>query len=169
MFVGMNSEANDQSERPCPLYQRRWRHLCVDKGLRDEWLETINSLVVWEVTYTCEGHPSFLPEPEPDSFPEIHLKVRSAIESQLCSNWSKMEAHLLSRFSLLFPESNYASHIACSPRIDNGELSCFIHLESRNRRRSEEMDEATRAWFDRTTRALVEFDQDTVESLNRLS
>src|SRR4051794_25827341 len=40
----------------CAPYQKHWRDLCVDEGLRDEWLEKINGLTHWRPYSTCEGH-----------------------------------------------------------------------------------------------------------------
>lgn len=40
-------------------YQRKWREYSVDKNLRDDWLERINSLKILEVLSICEGHYTF--------------------------------------------------------------------------------------------------------------
>ena len=38
--------------------RRPWRHYSVDINLKDEWLEALNSLTVFDLTSICEGHPS---------------------------------------------------------------------------------------------------------------
>jgi hypothetical protein len=35
---------------------RKWKGIAVDKGLKDEWLEKVNSVPRTKVISTCEGH-----------------------------------------------------------------------------------------------------------------
>lgn len=40
----------------CKAHQKRWRSLCVDIELRDEWLVRMNNVSDLQVTLTCSGH-----------------------------------------------------------------------------------------------------------------
>src|SRR6185295_10136663 len=53
---------------PFPGVRDKWWHgLCVDREIREEWLERLNAISHIQVVQTCAGHPE---HPDPEWFPE---------------------------------------------------------------------------------------------------
>lgn len=41
---------------PCLEYEKRWRDLCVDKDLKNKWIERLNSIEGIWINFSCAGH-----------------------------------------------------------------------------------------------------------------
>lgn len=71
----------------CRPFERRWRNYCVDRGLKDDWLERLNALKIFDLISICEGH-----EDEADvvarRLPHFNLRVRENMIGTLERRWS---------------------------------------------------------------------------------
>lgn len=82
-----------QTEPGCRPHERRWRDRCVDAGLADEWLESLNSLAVFDLISICEGHPDE-PEFEHRRTPHINLRVKEPAAESFAGLWNSDRATL---------------------------------------------------------------------------
>jgi hypothetical protein len=128
--------------RTVPLhdYQRMWNGHSVDKNLKDEWLQDLNDLKIFDLINICEGHRNEVGQRRNES-PHIYLKIKEEIREKayeyyrfsknsdmLEKNMSKtFEDHLRFRCSLCFEKTitntNRSSarivfKLNSSPRLD---------------------------------------------------
>lgn len=70
----------------CRPFERRWRNYCVDRNLKDDWLERLNGLKIFDLISICEGH-----EDEADivarRLPHFNLRVRENMIGMLDRRW----------------------------------------------------------------------------------
>lgn len=122
-------------------------HTDVDAGLSDTWLDSINSLIHWQVRSTCEGHPRPLVETEGN-----HARITLSLKEQyfnacirmfelpdnpvvgLLKNWFDMPS---TRYVLSY-EIGGRSITIPSPNVDEGsaaplvEQDCIMSYIERN-------------------------------------
>jgi len=168
----------------------------VDKGLRDNWLEPMNSLAHFSVYSTCEGHRN--PEGAGGSdHARIWLSLREELYASLARMWQCNRAGLLALISEHFtdPNTHYdffheqnrqTDHIrnfappksahcdgAMAGMLDQI-LACSpsrdgigLHLDHKEVRKTKEMPDSVASWFDNTVRTLRAFDSALAKAVNK--
>lgn len=82
-----------QADPGCGPQERRWRDRCVDTGLKDDWLERLNALAVFDLISICEGHPDE-PELEHRRTPHINFRVKEIHAETIAALWNSERAIL---------------------------------------------------------------------------
>ena len=82
-----------QADPGCGPQERRWRDRCVDTGLKDDWLERLNALAVFDLISICEGHPDE-PEFEHRRTPHINFRVKEIHAETIAALWNSEQATL---------------------------------------------------------------------------
>lgn len=121
----------------CKPHERRWRNFCVDRGLKDAWLERLNKLAVFELISICEGHPD-----DPAirrRFPHINLRVRERYVVEIVENWERLRTDIRARIGDSFNgrrftghfeiRSGYASDTAGNERVEAGMLKISVRFD----------------------------------------
>jgi hypothetical protein len=143
----------------CEPHQRHWRELCVDKGLRDEWLEKINALRYWKPYSTCEGHFDRIGGGADD-----HPRVWLLLDEKFTPTISKMWDANVQEFQRLredcFPANDTISRLDFERDSKIFATTCGLHLDSRVRRQSIEMSTRITEWWENTIRRLEKFDHE---------
>lgn len=83
-----------QRLRNCREHERLWRDRCVDKNLKDDWLERLNTLQSFELISICEGHL--------DRRPHINLRLRPDLIAALANDWHAYQAKFQEGISNIF-------------------------------------------------------------------
>jgi hypothetical protein len=99
---------------PCRPFERRWRNFCVDKNLKDDWLERLNSLRSFDLISICEGHPDEPSYPH-RRLPHINLRLKDGLAELLLPSW-------------ISEKFNFGSVLARS--FTNGHTSAQFELRS---------------------------------------
>ena len=87
------SDTADPSPVECRPHERRWRNFCVDRALKDDWLERLNGLKVFDLISICEGHGTAA-ETELGRLPHFNLRLKSPIAEQLDDIWSSIRTEV---------------------------------------------------------------------------
>ena len=149
----------------CRSYERQWRDLCVDRGMRDSWLHAMNSLSCWRVYSSCEGHST---PPEGGVLtstrsPRIWFHASPVIQPALISRWRRLRSRLLAVARSLFPGTRIV--LRCTREIATNSPIIIFQLNCTTRRRSAEFEPNIEAWFVTVTSALAAFDDATRDAL----
>lgn len=162
------------SNWPCSNHQKQWRadvhteELCVDIGLLDKWLETMNSLHAWAVYSTCEGHAKPPQQGAGHSdCPRIWFHGSAAVDAKLVRHWDIIEELMRLEACRLFDEDITEIELFRDLNIQTSLQSVFLHLKYRTPRRSTDMERDTVEWFERVIGGLMEFDRVTKNLLER--
>jgi hypothetical protein len=147
----------------CFDHQRPWRDHCVDRGLKDEWLEAMNSLTCWSVYSTCEGHHEAPMEGAGHSeCARIWLKASHSMIDALLRDWVQIEAPLREWLSLhCSPDT--VSDIRSDHNVFTKEAAVTLELECAYKRQASTMDDKTTKWFGNTVGRLTQFDVYTLQ------
>jgi hypothetical protein len=154
--------------RGCREHERRWRELCVDKNLEDEWLERLNDLRSLRLINVCEGHPDRRPEHGRRS-PHIIVRLREEWLPGLGRRWDADKMVILERVNDLFRLGDTEGNLEVKFQVrwGRGRLAYLEELtfrvRGRKRRTGAEMDPATRRWFEDNVERLVALDVFLVE------
>jgi hypothetical protein len=57
--------------RSCKDYEKPWKNFCIDKGIENDWMETLCLLKIFDLVKICEGHEKRRGIPE--QFPHLDL------------------------------------------------------------------------------------------------
>lgn len=109
MYLEGNFEGEVPLGAPCRGHERRWRNRCVDKGLKDEWLERLNELTLFDLISVCEGHATE-PEGHPRRLPHINLRLREAYIGQVVEKWNMFKAAVGSALGECFDAGRVRGH-----------------------------------------------------------
>lgn len=158
------SDTADPSPIECRPHERRWRNYCVDKNLKDDWLERLNGLTVFDLISICEGHGSEA-ETELGRLPHINLRLKSPIAEGLDDIWSNIRKYVgqsIDRcFTDRFTVANFefrSGFIKEGGAIDPQDiailkLTSYVHILDFNASYYGE------AWFDENVAATETFDR----------
>ena len=173
-------------------HERQWKSLTVDKGLTDEWLESINSLRCFSPYSTCEGHSN--PVGAGGSrHARMWFSLNNDLYLQMASNWlTKKEmlrkmleqhfSHVDTKYDLFHELGGKTDHIRnySPPRessLDALIRKCFeaspsrdgigMHLDHSEMRLKDVMPDTVTKWFDDTVTGMKKFDSDLFDSLDK--
>ena len=150
--------------RKCRDHEREWRGFCVDKNLEDDWLERLNELATLDLISICEGHCSRQTEPSKTP-PHIKLRLKENLLLGIASQWDDHKMAILSEVNRLFQagETYVNLELKFKLRSGTGRLSyqeeMIVRIHNRQVRDTEEMEEATRAWFQQSVERIAGLDR----------
>ncbi len=155
-------------QRPCRDYERPWKDKCVDKNLKDEWLEDLNALLVFDLVSVCEGHPQSMYTCQP----HLNLQLRpAAVEPVFASRTNVLEL-VGTQINKLFSESDtdaemeLKSRICIRPFDTTSTREVTANIGWLGDRRSEAASTDVVAWFEKIVPRVQQFDQVLHEFIN---
>jgi hypothetical protein len=141
----------------CQPHQRRWRDLCVDEGLRDEWLERLNALTYWKPYSTCEGHFDRSGAGAGDH-PRVWLLLDKKFNKTIADKWDA-NAEMFQRLREdCFPAKDTTSQLRFDRNDPLSGTTGSLHLDSRIKRLSRQISLEVHAWWESTALGLEKFD-----------
>jgi hypothetical protein len=149
--------------RACKEHERRWRDLCVDKNLEDEWLARLNELRSLRLINICEGHRDRRSEHNRRS-PHIIVRLREEWLPGLGQRWDADKIVILEQVNDLFRRGDTEGNLEVKFQVrwGRGRLTYLedltFRVRGRKRRMGVEMDAATRGWFEDNVARLVALD-----------
>lgn len=141
----------------CESHQRRWRDICVDEGLRDEWLERLNALTYWKPYSTCEGHVGRSGGGAEDH-PRVWLLLDEKFNETIANKWDANAEEFQRLREDCFPAEDTISHLHFERNSQIFGTTCGLHLDSRVKRLSKEISPEISRWWENTILRLVKFD-----------
>jgi len=142
----------------CRSHQRLWRDLCVDEGLRDEWLERLNALTYWTPYSTCEGHCDPTGAGAEDH-PRVWLLLAKKFNEAMAAQWNANEEMFQRLREDCFPSNDTTSQLRFDRNDPISGTTGSLHLDSRVKRLSEEVSPEIYAWWESMALGLEKFDQ----------
>jgi hypothetical protein len=150
--------------RECREYERLWHGHCVDRNLKDGWLEALNALETLNFISICEGHLAERPN-SPRTRPHINLRLKPSFLPQAVKTWDTVRSALESRLASMFDFEDTSAAVELKLRVRLCRNGCaFRHdltacIEARQARVSAEMDAETSDWFRRTVESIKGLDR----------
>jgi hypothetical protein len=154
--------------RKCRDHEREWRGFCVDNNLENDWLERLNELVTFDLISICEGHCSRPTEPSRTP-PHVKLRLKENHLPGIASRWDNHKMAILSAVNRLFQTGETYVNLELKFKLRSGtgrlnyQEEMIIRIHGRRERDSEDMDEATRAWFQQCIERVEELDRLVME------
>lgn len=143
----------------CEPHQRPWRDLCVDSGLKDEWLESLNSLVYWKPFSTCEGHPDRTGGGAEDH-PRVWLLLDESHLDRLAKIWSAHANRIHRLRQECFPNVRTISRLEFEQDEPIFGTNCALHLDCKIKRKTTVVAPEIANWWHDTTEGLRRFDKE---------
>jgi hypothetical protein len=141
------------STKPCQDYERRWRHFCVDKNLKDGWLERLNDLKGFNLVSICEGHYQQRKYPS-GKYPHINLKLKEQYLPGFAKGWEQLRPAVLNEVHKLFQKGDTYFNLELKHKLRAGigrlvyQEDLTVKMRRYQARLTEEMDPESAAWFD---------------------
>jgi hypothetical protein len=149
--------------RKCAKYEREWNGFCVDRNVEDNWLLRLNSLKSFNLISICEGHCNRRAEPT-KRIPHIKLRLKDYLIPGVAAHWDQHKMAILGEVNGLFQNGDtYVNmELKFKLRLGTGRLTyqedLVVRIHSRRPRTSDDMDAATRCWFQENTSYIEELD-----------
>jgi hypothetical protein len=143
----------------CESHQRPWRDLCVDCGLENEWLESLNSLIYWKPFSTCEGHPDRTGGGAEDH-PRVWLLLDESHLDRLARIWSTHARTIQRLRQDCFPNVHTISRLGFEQNKPICGTNCALHLDCRIKRKTVAMAPEIAIWWRGTIKELQRFDKE---------
>ena len=149
--------------RKCRDHEREWCGFCVDKNLEDDWLARLNNLAVFDLISICEGHCGRQTEPSRTP-PHVKLRLKENHLPGIASQWDSHKMAILSAVNRLFQTGETYVNLELKFKLRSGtgrlnyQEEMIMRIHGRQERDTEEMKEATRAWFRQCVARVEELD-----------
>jgi len=149
---------NIRMSRSCRDHEKSWNKRCVDKNLKEEWLQRLNSLNTLDLISVCEGHP----EREGCTKPHLKFKLRAELTPVAMQRFAEHSINLemFSRFNHKDTESKceLKRTFRTARKGFNYREDIMVRITCRCPRTSEKIDEKTINWFERNVVRVEELD-----------
>ena len=151
------------SRRKCRGHEREWQGFCVDRNLKDDWLEHLNDLQAFSLISICEGHCNRQAEPSRTP-PHIKLRLKEHLLPSIAGCWDKHKMEVLSKVNELFQTGDtYVNlELKFKLRLGTGRLdyqeNLMVRVHGRQIKLSEEMDAEIYDWFERIVDRIKDLD-----------
>ena len=149
--------------KECRDHEKRWRDLCVDKNLEDDWLDRLNDLKAFTLIGICEGHRDQRVG-SAGRFPHLSLRLKEQLLPGIARDWEELRAAVLNEVHKLFQvgDTHFNLELKFKLRAGRGRLVYQEDLTLRMRcfqaRGSEEMDSETYEWFEQSVKRIEALD-----------
>lgn len=145
----------------CPEHQRLWREHCVDRNLKNEWLEQLNNLNTLNLISVCEGHLG-----HPRRYcPRINLRIKADLIEVMAEEWQKVKPVIRGALERCFPykDMNPSIELHRQIQIENKDAlpddDIIIYINSRILPNTDWPKELTDDWFERSISSISIFDE----------
>lgn len=150
--------------RKCRDHEREWRGFCVDRHLKDDWLECLNGLGAFDLISICEGHCGRQAEPSKTP-PHVKLRLKEQFLPEVASRWDEHKMAILGDVNRLFQVGDTYVNLELKFKLRSGtgrlsyQEEMIVRVHGRQARTSEEMDAATCAWFEQSVKKIEALDR----------
>jgi hypothetical protein len=154
--------------RACRDHERLWRDLCVDKNLKDDWLERLNRLEAFTLINICEGHADQRPG-SPGSYAHISMRLKEWLLPGIARHWEELRGAVLSEMNRLFQvgDTDINMELKFRLRAGRGKLiyqeGLTLRVRSFKKRKRTEMDSQTGNWFEQSITRIEGLDRMVLE------
>lgn len=153
-----------QRLRNCREHQRLWRNHCVDKNLKDDWIESLNSLRAFNLISICEGHLNGRSNPH-GGLPHINLRLKPDLVTILANDWQTHKEKIQEGINNITSYPLTSASIELRHRYFKGigqpnyREDVVIRLEAFRERSSNNQEITRDEWFEGSIEGLAEFDR----------
>ncbi|MBL7111903.1 MAG: hypothetical protein ISS19_08185 [Bacteroidales bacterium] len=137
--------------------QKSWNGHTVDQNLKDDWLNALNRLSIFNLISICEGHQR---SRDPyGKLPHINLRIKPFLlttANQIFNNNTK--GQLSGILGNLFDHSSYATEIYCKKKSRSLIDDLTVGMRCRKRKINDHL-EFMNVWFPETIIKIKEFDK----------
>jgi hypothetical protein len=148
----------------CLDHERRWRDRCVDKNLKDVWLERLNALKSFNMVSLCEGHVRLFKNPS-SKYPHINLKLKDQYLPGFAKEWVDLRPAILNEVHNLFQVGDTYFNLELKHKLRAGigrlvyQEELTIKMRRYQPRFSEELKPEDAAWFDQCVDRIERLDK----------
>lgn len=150
--------------RACRDHEREWNGFCVDKGLEDDWLVSLNSLAAFDLISICEGHCDRRTDP-PQTPPHVKLRLKERLLPGVARRWDEHKMAVLDAVNGLFQTGDTYVNLELKFKLRsatgrfNYQEELILRVHGREVRSTDVMDARTRGWFQETVKRIERLDQ----------
>lgn len=157
------AQINRRTMRAPRETERIWNNRIVHKNIEDGWLESLNSLKVFELISICEGHAN---SRRPFSNrPHINLRIREKHIPMMATNFDEIATNLQNKLIELFGNENTNADIEYKIKFNSSRFKqeimrdFVVHVQSRTLiEESDEIDPSIKNWFKENINAVCQLD-----------
>lgn len=155
--------------RPCRPHERPWRDRCVDIHLEDRWLESLNSLLTFDLVSICEGHTAEGSNRNAKP-PHINLRLKDDLLASTIRELDHRGQDLQHQLRELFHDTHTSAELEfrIQIRTSNRRDNLDLRVRAIEQPVRDGMDETKRDWFENVVRNLQSFDNDFPEIIGIL-
>jgi hypothetical protein len=156
--------AKRTSRRKCRDHEREWRGFCVDRNLKDDWLELLNDLEAFSLISICEGHCNRRAEPSRTP-PHVKLRLKERLLPGIAGRWDEHKMEVLAKVNELFQTGDTYVNLELKFKLGLGtgrlnyQENLIVRVHGRQARVTEEMDADIHGWFERIVDRIEELDR----------
>lgn len=149
--------------RACRDHERLWRERCVDKNLKDDWLERLNRLAAFSLINICEGHHD-QQVGSSGRYPHISVRLKERLLPGIARHWEELRGATLSEMNRLFQtgDTDINMELKFRLRAGRGKLiyqeGLALRVRSFEKRKTSELDSQTANWFERVIQRIEGLD-----------
>ena len=150
--------------RECRDHERVWRDHCVDRNLKDAWLEVLNDLAAFDLKSVCEGHVSERTNND-RARPHINLRLKPLLLPEAVAAWDSVSAALADGMTGMFNAADTWATVELTLQVQLGPGNAvgphklWAKIRARRPRVSLEMDSETSDWFRRIVESIKVLDR----------
>ena len=150
--------------RACRDHEREWNGYCVDKGLEDGWLVSLNGLAAFDLISICEGHCDRRTDP-PRTPPHVKLRLKERLLPGVARRWDEHKMAVLDAVNALFQTGDTYVNLELKFKLRsatgrfNYQEELILRVHGREVRSADAMDAQTRDWFQETVGRIESLDQ----------
>jgi hypothetical protein len=145
-------KAERRVRRRCRSYQREWRGHCVDMNLEDAWLESLNSLIAFDLISICEGH-RIGREGRGRRHAHVNLRLKESLVPITVRDFDGhaqvIQRHIVELFGdgRSNVEVDFHIRVRSSLSRNSAQRVLVVRINASHERASESLDEESREWF----------------------
>jgi hypothetical protein len=149
--------------RACRDHEREWNGYCVDKGLEDSWLVSLNGLAAFDLISICEGHCDRRTDP-PRTPPHVKLRLKERLLPGVARRWDEHKMAVLDAVNGLFQTGDTYVNLELKFKLRsatgrfNYQEEFILRVHGREVRSTDTMDAQTRDWFLKTVERIESLD-----------
>lgn len=157
------AQINRRTMRTPRETERIWNNRIVDKNLEDGWLESLNSLKVFELISICEGQANG--RGPFSNRPHINLRIREKHIPMMATHFDEIATNLQKKLIELFGNENTNADIEYKIKFNSSRFKqeimrdFVVHVQSRAViEELDEIDPSIKKWFTENINAVCQLD-----------
>ncbi len=156
----------------CRDHERIWQGRCVDKNIKDSWLESLNNLKSLDLINICEGHAERESEHD-NQYPHIYLTLKAKLIDFALTKYrilidlfkNGFDAATTSGDTILVFDLRH--FIIKQPQLTEHPLVFRVNIKCKKKRMKEDTSEVVEYWFNNAVSKALEIDKQLSIFLNQ--